>query len=165
MSSVPISLSRSSWCDHTRGLLSFSSSPLRGRLPGRTFSSLRLLLQVWWAVWIDEKGETGLVISNHTKTGWIKGRYEDMKWVQKKGEWQTRQRGQRNRGRRRRRWMKPEPGNQSALWGTGRKAPEKYHFYISEPQWWGSRSKMKNSTKSMSEMKVLTRTNLTRSMP
>ena len=29
---------------------------------------------------------------------------------------------------------KPESGNQSALWGTGRKAPEKYHFYISEPQ-------------------------------
>ena len=54
----------------------------------------------------------------------------------KKGEWQTRQRGQRNRGRRRRRWTKPEPGNQSALWGTGRKAPEKYHFYIAEPQWW-----------------------------
>ena len=29
---------------------------------------------------------------------------------------------------------KPESGNQSALWGTGRKAPEKYHFLISEPQ-------------------------------
>ena len=28
---------------------------------------------------------------------------------------------------------KPESGNQSALWGTGRKAPEKYYFYTSEP--------------------------------